>query len=111
MEIASGGLIFLGRGIALLYQREDKNCLPLPIILAGCLWKTCCMISPVLHTKPQLTGLSHVLRLVGAISGVIWSGLILLNKHNERKQAAVPSQSPPAIPSDEIWPPPPTSHL
>ncbi len=108
MQIAAGGMICLGSGITLLHKWEDKNRLPLQAILAGFLWGACVMVSPVLHTKPPWIGFGHVLSTAGAIFAVIY--LVLLNRHNKRKQTAVPSQPQYAAPSDDIWPPPPTSH-
>ena len=107
IQIAAGCIICLSSGYALLHQREDGKRPPWLSILAGFLWGACFMASPVLRAKPQWVGLSHALTMAGVVFGVIRSVSVI--RHSKSKQAAVPSPSQHAAPSDEIWPPPPTA--
>ena len=107
MQIAAGGMIYLGSGLALLHSWEDKNRPPLSATVAGFLWGVCWMVSPVLHTKPQWVGLSHILTMAGSAFAFLW--LVLLNRHSKTKRAAVLSQPQYAPATDDIWPPPPTA--
>ena len=107
MQIAAGVLMCLGSGISLLEKWQGKDRLPMSAILVGFLWGACYTVASVLHMKPQWVSLSHVLTLAGSVFAIIWC--VLINRHNKRNRVAVQAQPQYAAPSDDIWPPPPTS--
>jgi len=61
----------------------------------------------VLRVWTPYKHIAEVLGLVGAVSAITYSFLLLNAKRTKRSVTAVMPE--PAAPSDKIWPPPPTS--
>jgi hypothetical protein len=73
---------------------------------AGLLMGACLTGANLLRGQARWQDLADNLSIIGGVSSIVYAASMIM--HRKRKRVAMPSQ-PPSAPSDETWPPPPTS--
>ncbi len=105
-----GGFLIgiLSNIIQLFPHRDEKNRLPVPVVLIGIASFGGWAASILLHGKPHWADLSVDLGIAGAVGTILYVTMTVILSRGRKRIAAVAPATP--APSNNVWPPPPTSH-
>jgi len=106
LMLAGGPIIFLGAAIMLFGALNGKG-YSLWGSFAGLLMGACMTGANLLRGQARWQGLVDNISMIGGVSSIVYAVSIIV--HRKRKRVAMSPPLPHALPSDKVWPPPPTS--
>jgi len=105
MMLIAGPLMILGAAAMLIQALNGKN-FSVWASIAGLLSGFCWTAGNLLRKQPQWDDLVIALSILGVLAQVCY--FVLFICHQKAKRANILSMQP-VVPSDKIWPPPPTA--
>lgn len=108
MMLASGPIIFLSAAIMLFEALNDKVYL-LWGSVAGLLAGSCWTAANLLRGRPRWEDLTDNLLIIGGASSITYAVLMVRLARRRNRPITVPPEVQPTMPSDKVWPPPPTA--